>query len=123
MANCLVIEHAAPEPAWARGRLARSVRYPNQAFRVGESARGLQFQLEVTPAAVEGLLREFAADAARAPGGHRRFSRATARPLEILNPVVTWSPTGSPPWSPPEPVRRHPMDLVTVSRVFLDREL
>ena len=51
--------------------LAASDRYPNQAFRVGEAAWGLQFHLEVTPAAVDGFLRVFAADAARAPGGAR----------------------------------------------------
>jgi hypothetical protein len=66
--------------------LARSGRYPNQAFRMGESAWGLQFHLEVTPGAVDGLRREFAADAARAPGGPPAIRRATASSLETLSP-------------------------------------
>jgi GMP synthase-like glutamine amidotransferase len=37
-------------------RLARSPAYPNQAFRVGEAAYGVQFHLEVSP----GLAREWA---------------------------------------------------------------
>jgi GMP synthase-like glutamine amidotransferase len=67
-------------------RLARSARYPNQAFRVGKAAWGLQFHLEVTPDAVDGLLRDFAADAARAPGGAPAIDRATLSSLETLSP-------------------------------------
>jgi hypothetical protein len=66
--------------------LARSARYANQAFRVGPAAWGLQFHLEVTPAAVDGFLREFGADAARAPGGAPAIRRATAGALETLSP-------------------------------------
>ncbi len=66
--------------------LARSARYPNQAFRVGEAAWGLQFHLEVTPAAVDGLLRDFAADAARIPGGAPAIRRATIPSLAALSP-------------------------------------
>ena len=103
--------------------LARSARYANQAFRVGPAAWGLQFHLEVTPAAVDGFLREFGADAARAPGGAPAIRRATGARSRRSAPGVTWSSTGSPPWSTPGPARRHRMDLGTVSRIFLTREL
>ncbi len=66
--------------------LAASDRYPNQAFRVGEAAWGLQFHLEVTPGAVDGFLREFAADATRAPGGAPAIRGATTPSLETLRP-------------------------------------
>jgi hypothetical protein len=57
--------------------LARSARYPNQAFRVRDTAWGLQFHLEVTAAAVRGLLEAFPADAACAPGGAVAVKAAT----------------------------------------------
>ena len=41
----------------------RDSNYPNQGFRIGAAAWGVQFHLEVTPAAVDGFLREFGADA------------------------------------------------------------
>ena len=66
--------------------LAHSDRYPNQAFRLGPVAWGLQFHLEVTLAAVEGFLREFTADAAGAPGGAPSIRRATVPSLETLRP-------------------------------------
>jgi GMP synthase-like glutamine amidotransferase len=66
--------------------LAASDRYPNQAFQVGQAAWGLQFHLEVTPAAVDGFLGAFAADAARAPGGAPAIRRATTPSLEALSP-------------------------------------
>jgi GMP synthase-like glutamine amidotransferase len=64
--------------------LARSARYPNQAFRVEEAAWGLQFHLEVTMAAVEGLLEAFPAEAARAPGGAAAVEAASVTALGAL---------------------------------------
>jgi GMP synthase-like glutamine amidotransferase len=58
-------------------RLASSIRYPNQAFRLGDLAWGLQFHLEVTTDAVEAFLRAFAHEAACAPGGAAAVRRAT----------------------------------------------
>lgn len=49
--------------------LASSTRYANQAFRVGPVAWGLQFHLEVTPAAVDAFLSAMPDDAAAASGG------------------------------------------------------
>jgi GMP synthase-like glutamine amidotransferase len=68
-------------------RLAHNERYPNQAFRVGEAAWGLQFHLEVTAAAVEGFLDAFPTDAARAPGGAVAVRAATAASLAALAPL------------------------------------
>lgn len=73
-------------PPGAR-HLARNERYPNQAFRVGESAWGLQFHLEVTPEAVDQLLRSFPTDAAQAPGGPDAVRSSTRAALAIL---TTW---------------------------------
>jgi GMP synthase-like glutamine amidotransferase len=70
----------------AAERLARSGRYANQAFRVGQAAWGLQFHLEVTPRAVEGFLQAFPTDAALAPGGARALREATAASLQALVP-------------------------------------
>jgi GMP synthase-like glutamine amidotransferase len=66
--------------------LATNGRYPNQAFRAGPAAWGLQFHLEVTAAAVDGLLAAFPADAARAPGGAAAIGEATAPSLDLLVP-------------------------------------
>ena len=55
-------------------RLARTVRYPNQAFRVGEAAWGLQFHLEVTADAVDGT--------------PRRLPRATPPGPRVASPDV-----------------------------------
>jgi GMP synthase-like glutamine amidotransferase len=72
-------------PPGAR-HLARDGHYPNQAFRVGQAAWGLQFHLEVTPAAVDGLLDAFPVDAAVAPGGAAAIDEATAPSLDRLIP-------------------------------------
>jgi GMP synthase-like glutamine amidotransferase len=72
-------------PAGAR-HLARSARYPNQAFRITEAAWGLQFHLEVTPEAVDGLVDAFPGDAGRAPGGVDGLNAATAPSLDVLAP-------------------------------------
>jgi hypothetical protein len=154
MANCLVVPHVVPEPAWAIGDalsrvgIGADVRRtfaadpipldasghagvvvmggpmsacsddgfpswraevallaealvcaaPTLGVRLGAQL-GMQFHLEVTPAV--------------APFPRSRPSL----------PGLTPSSTGPPRWSPPEPARRHPMDLVTVSRAFLNREL
>ncbi len=64
--------------------LASSPRYPNQAFRVGPAAWGFQFHIEVTPPAVEGLVRAFPDDAGRAAGGVDAMRRAAAPNLVAL---------------------------------------
>jgi GMP synthase-like glutamine amidotransferase len=48
-------------------RLASSVNYSNQAFRVGKSIYGLQFHLEVTPRMIERWIEERSKDLALAP--------------------------------------------------------
>jgi GMP synthase-like glutamine amidotransferase len=70
----------------AAQRLAHHARYPNQAFRVGESAWGLQFHLEVTADAVGVFLDAFPTDAARAPGGAAAVRDRTAASLAALVP-------------------------------------
>lgn len=66
--------------------LARNDRYPNQAFRVGDAAWGLQFHLEVTREAVDGFLRAFASDAASTVGGAETIRRASPSALAALTP-------------------------------------
>ncbi|MCC7078443.1 MAG: type 1 glutamine amidotransferase [Acidimicrobiia bacterium] len=48
--------------------LASSGLYPNQAFRLGENAWGLQFHVEITRSAVESFAAAFPEEAALAPG-------------------------------------------------------
>lgn len=48
-------------------RLASSVHYENQAFRLGKSIYGLQFHLEVTPRMIERWIDERSKDLAQAP--------------------------------------------------------
>jgi GMP synthase-like glutamine amidotransferase len=67
--------------------LAGSTRYPNQAFRLGDAAWGLQFHLEVTAAAVDGFLAAFGADAEGLPGGAEAIRSATA---DALGALATW---------------------------------
>ena len=55
--------------------------YPNQGFRLGPSAWGMQFHLEVTAAAVEGFLTAFAADAEQTEGGADAIRVATPTAL------------------------------------------
>jgi GMP synthase-like glutamine amidotransferase len=55
-------------PAGGR-RLAANVPYPNQAFRLGDSAWGVQFHLEVDSEGVDQFLSAFGADADAVPGG------------------------------------------------------
>jgi len=61
--------------------------YPNQAFRIGDVAWGVQFHLEVTAEAVEGFLHAFAADAAGVPGGAGAVRAATPAALAALAPA------------------------------------
>jgi GMP synthase-like glutamine amidotransferase len=61
--------------------------HPNQAFRIGDVAWGVQFHLEVTAAAVDGFLGAFAADTADVPGGAEAIREATPGALAALTPV------------------------------------
>lgn len=67
--------------------LARSERYPNQAFRLGRRAWGLQFHLEVDEGAVEVFARAFAADASVAGVAPERIVASTRAALGELMPV------------------------------------
>jgi GMP synthase-like glutamine amidotransferase len=67
--------------------LVSSTAYPNQAFRIGDVAWGVQFHLEVTAEAVDGFLHAFAADTAGAPGGAEAIRAATPSALVALSPV------------------------------------
>jgi GMP synthase-like glutamine amidotransferase len=64
--------------------LISSNTYPNQAFRIGDVAWGVQFHLEVTAEAVEGFLEAFAADTASVPGGAEAVRAATPAALGSL---------------------------------------
>lgn len=48
-------------------RLASSINFENQAFRIGKTIYGLQFHLEVTPRMIERWIDERSKDLARAP--------------------------------------------------------
>jgi GMP synthase-like glutamine amidotransferase len=65
-------------------RLVSGDLYPNQAFRIGDVAWGVQFHLEVTAAAVEGFIGAFTADADSVPGGADAIRRATPPALADL---------------------------------------
>jgi GMP synthase-like glutamine amidotransferase len=67
--------------------LISSATYPNQAFRIGDVAWGVQFHLEVTAEAVEGFLHAFAAEAASVPGGAEAVRAATPAALAALAPA------------------------------------
>jgi GMP synthase-like glutamine amidotransferase len=64
--------------------LISSTAYPNQAFRVGDVAWGVQFHLEVTREAVDGFLEAFATDTANVPGGAEAIRAATPGALSAL---------------------------------------
>jgi GMP synthase-like glutamine amidotransferase len=66
-------------------RLAGNSNYPNQGFRLGPMAWGLQFHLEVTAAAVDGFLSAFASDAEQAGGGPEAIRAATPAALTSLS--------------------------------------
>ena len=65
-------------------RLASSVNYHNQAFRVGKSIYGLQFHLEVTPRTIERWIDERSKDLALAP---------YVLPAKILADTQNYAPT------------------------------
>ena len=67
-------------------RLAGSLRYPIQAFRTGETAWGIQFHVEVTGEAVDGMVRAFPEDAALAAGGAAAVIKTTPGALVALAP-------------------------------------
>lgn len=59
--------------------------YPNQAFRIGETAWGVQFHLEVTREAVAGFIDTFVDDAASVPGGAEGLRNGTPAALAALH--------------------------------------
>jgi GMP synthase-like glutamine amidotransferase len=67
--------------------LASSAQYPEQAFRIGDTAWGLQFHLEVDAAAVEGFVDVFRGEADAAPGGAAGIVEQTCAAIEALRPV------------------------------------
>jgi GMP synthase-like glutamine amidotransferase len=67
-------------------RLFMNETYPNQGFRIGERAWGVQFHLEVDEDAVDSFLVAFALDAETAPGGKSAIKEATARSIALLAP-------------------------------------
>jgi GMP synthase-like glutamine amidotransferase len=71
--------------------LASNGNYPNQAFRLGDAAWGLQFHLEVTELAVKGFISNFGADAAHlpdGPGGIEAGAPSAVRALELVRQRV-----------------------------------
>jgi GMP synthase-like glutamine amidotransferase len=68
-------------------RLISNANSPNQAFRLGDVAWGVQFHLEVTAEAVEGFVTAFAPDAAGVPGGVDGIRVATPAALDALAPA------------------------------------
>ena len=64
--------------------LASTEAYPHQAFRVGGSAWGLQFHLEVDADAVARFVDAFPDDAAHAPGGAAGILADTPAAIEAL---------------------------------------
>jgi GMP synthase-like glutamine amidotransferase len=70
----------------AAERLISNDNSPNQAFRLGEVAWGVQFHLEVTPEAVEGFVAAFPGDAAGVSGGADAIRSATPAALAALGP-------------------------------------
>jgi GMP synthase-like glutamine amidotransferase len=66
--------------------LASSVSYREQAFRVGESAWGLQFHLEVDQVAIEAFATAFADEARAAGTPVEAILAAAPRALEVLAP-------------------------------------
>jgi GMP synthase-like glutamine amidotransferase len=68
-------------------RLASSPKYPNQAYRVGEGAWGLQFHVEVDDRAVRGFLDAFGKEARAASQDPEAIATATQAHLEDLGPI------------------------------------
>jgi GMP synthase-like glutamine amidotransferase len=66
--------------------LASSARYPNQGFRSGHAAWGLQFHLEVDQTALDTFLSDFGEDASAAEGGAAAIAGETPGALAALDP-------------------------------------
>jgi GMP synthase-like glutamine amidotransferase len=66
--------------------LASSISYPHQAFRVGDSAWGLQFHIEVDEAAVDAFLRKFGHEVLAAGTTPETIRKATPGALSELRP-------------------------------------
>ena len=67
-------------------RLAGNARYPAQAYRAGVAAWGIQFHIEVTEAAVDGMVRAFPDEAALATRGAVGIEQRTPEALAALSP-------------------------------------
>lgn len=67
--------------------LASSPRYPNQAFRVGARAWGLQFHMEVDHRAVTAFLDAFGGEARKAGVDPESIAAATEAHLEEIGPI------------------------------------
>jgi GMP synthase-like glutamine amidotransferase len=71
--------------------LASSAQYPSQAFRMGETAWGLQFHVEVDEVQVERFIEESGGEVPGAPGGAdaiRRDARAAAPQLVAVQQQI-----------------------------------
>jgi hypothetical protein len=69
--------------------LASSARYPNQAFRVGERAWGLQFHVEADEPAVAAYVDAFAPETHHAEHGAAGILAAAPAAIAALAPVRT----------------------------------
>lgn len=69
--------------------LASSPKYPNQAFRVGENAYGLQFHIETTPELVRSWAEHSPEEAAFAPRGHLEHEHLVERHQDLAE---VWQP-------------------------------
>jgi GMP synthase-like glutamine amidotransferase len=67
--------------------LASNHRYPNQAFRVGEGAWGLQFHVEVDRPAVDAFVQAFGDEARAAGADPAAIGDEADRHLEVLAPA------------------------------------
>ena len=65
--------------------LASSDRYPNQAFRLGQSAWGIQFHVEITEAAVAAYVERFRGDPSIATEAAARISALAPARQRILD--------------------------------------
>lgn len=74
------------EPPPGALRLASSSSYPEQAFRIGDSAWGLQFHIEVDEAAVDAFLEAFGQDAVGAGTTPHAIRAATREAIGQLLP-------------------------------------
>lgn len=66
-------------------RLAGSEMYPQQAFRIGDSAWGMQFHLEVDAGAVDAFVEQFPEEADQALGGAGALRGMTEAALDELD--------------------------------------